>query len=260
MQLERALSDDENETGGSRTLARGLALLEGVAREATGAGVTDLAAATKLDKGTVSRLLSALKRLGYVRQNARDRRYLLTGKVLMLARSYDKQLNLVELARPVLQELQRATSQTIYLAVREGDRVLYVDQFDPDADLRLAHAIGRSLPLHVTAMGRAILAAMQPEACETTLSDLLAHPANAGFEVDMDHIRDEIARAREHGWATVDRFDDVTRVGAAVVDSSNEPVGAISVAGPSFQMHPNVERFGDLCMRAAKDIAAGLQG
>lgn len=239
----------------SRTLGRGLALLEGVARKPNGAAVTDLAAATGLDKGTTSRLLGALRQLGYVRQNPRDRRYLLAGKVLMLARGFDQQLNLVETARPVLRQLQVETAQTIYLAVREGDHVVYVDQYDPNTDIRLARAIGRSLPLHVTAMGRAILAALPQEECEKVLRSLLAATDAATFPVDITHARDEINHARNAGWATVDRYDEVTRIGAAIVDASGEPVGAMSVAGPSFQMLSHIDKFSTQCTSAAREIS-----
>jgi IclR family KDG regulon transcriptional repressor len=239
----------------SRTLGRGLALLEGVARTPKGAAVTELAAAAGIDKGTASRLLSTLRQLGYVRQNPRDRRYLLAGKVLMLARGFDQQLNLVEIARPVLRRLQEETSQTIYLAVREGDHVVYVDQYDPNTDIRLALAIGRSLPLHVTAMGRAILAALPREDCERLLESLLAATDAASFPVDITHARDEINHARDAGWATVDRYDDVTRIGAAIVDAGGEPVGAVSVAGPSFQMLSHIDRFSAQCTSAAREIS-----
>lgn len=249
------------ESGGSapsRTLGRGLALLEGVARKPNGAAVTDLAAATGLDKGTTSRLLGTLRQLGYVRQNPRDRRYLLAGKVLMLARGFDQQLNLVEIAHPVLRRLQEETSQTIYLAVREGDQVVYVDQHNPQTDIRLAHAVGRSLPLHVTAMGRAILAALPEDECERVLTSLLAATDAASFPVDITHARDEINHARAAGWATVDRYDEVVRIGAAIVDAGGEPVGAMSVAGPSFQMLPHIDELTTKCTAAAREISALL--
>jgi DNA-binding IclR family transcriptional regulator len=250
--------DEEAAPTNARTLARGLALLEGVARQRSGASVTDLAAEAGIDKGTASRLLTTMRHLGYVRQNKRDRRYLLTGKVLMLARSYDRQLNLIGVARPVLTRLKQSTSQTIYLAVREGNHVLYVDQYDPESDIRLAHAVGRSLPLHVTAMGRAILAAMPEDECELLITELLKTPNPAGFPVDVEHARDEIARARQEGWATVDRFDDVTRIGAALIDASGEPVGAISVAGPAFLVGPHIDDYSRQCTEAAKEIGERL--
>ena len=136
--------------------------------------------------------------------------------------------------------------------------MVYVDQYDPNSDIRLSHAIGRSLPLHVTAMGRAILAALPEDECEALLAELLEAPSSAEFPVDVDHARDEIARARKGGWATVDRFDEVIRIGAALVDASGEPIGAMSVAGPSFLVAPHIEELGRKCTDAAREIGVLL--
>ncbi|MFD6419908.1 IclR family transcriptional regulator [Streptomyces sp. NPDC060194] len=242
----------------ARTLARGLQLLEIVARSPQGAAVSDVAAETGLDKGTVSRLLSALGQLGYVRQRPADRRYLLSGKVLVLARSYEQQLNLREVARPHLTALRDTTRETVHLAVREGRQLIYVDQVEPDRSVRLASAIGQSLPLHVTAMGRAVLAALPRPEGDELAAQLVADPHFADFVVDLGHVRDEVEHARRHGWATVARDDDVTRIGVAVLDATGEPVGAVSVSGPAYRVDEHVETHAATCVAAARAISAAL--
>lgn len=260
MSLPRAVDDTKQAGPGSGTLIRGLALLEIVAASPQGAAVTDVAAQAGLDKGTASRLLATLRKQGYVRQRQSDRRYLLAGKVLLLARSYEGQLNLREAARSHLAALRDATEETVYLAVREGRQIVYVDQLEPDRPVRLASADGQSLPLHVTAMGRAILAAMPAHEADQLIDHLIADPHFDHFVVDLDHMRDEVEHARRTGWATVDRHDDVTRVGAAIIDVTGEPVGAISVAGPSYRMGDLIEICGDHCVRTAQAISAELGG
>lgn len=263
------LADDDRTTAtapaspsgpGTGTLVRGLALLEIVARSPQGAAVTEVATAAGLDKGTASRLLATLRRQGYVRQRQSDRRYLLSGKVLLLARSYESQLNLREVAQPHLAALCAATNETVYLAIREGRQIIYVDQVEPDRPVRLASAVGQSLPLHVTAMGRAVLAALPGEEADELLNHLVVDPHFGRFVVDLGHVRDEVEHARRSGWATVDRHDDVTRVGAAIIDATGEPVGAISVAGPAYRMNDNLRACGERCVEAARAISAALGG
>ncbi|MFD4022195.1 IclR family transcriptional regulator [Streptomyces sp. NPDC058576] len=243
-----------------RTLARGFLLLELVASSPQGAGVTDVAARSGLDKGTVSRLLSALKELGYVSQRPTDRRYILSGKVLVLARSYENQLNLRDAARPHLAALRDATNETVHLAIREGRQLVYVDQAEPDREVRLASAVGQSLPLHVTAMGRAVLAAMPQKERNALMGQLVSDPHFAEFVVDLDHIRDEVEHARRDGWATVARDDEVTRVGVAVLDATGQPVGAISISGPAYRTEARVEELAALCRAAGRRISAALGG
>lgn len=242
-----------------RTLARGLQLLEIVARSPNGASVTEAAGEADLDKATVSRLLSALRQLGYVRQR-HDRSYALSGKVLGLARSYEQQLNLREVAKPHLVTLRDDTQETVHLAIREARQLVYIDHAEPDRSVRLASVIGLSLPLHVTAMGRAVLAAMPLAESDALVRQLIADPHFADFVVDLDHIRDEIEHARADGWATVERDDDVSRVGVAIVDASGEPVGAISVSGPSYRMDDRIETVATHCLATGRTISAALGG
>ncbi|MFD4022196.1 IclR family transcriptional regulator [Streptomyces sp. NPDC058576] len=244
----------------SRTLARGFQLLELVAGSPEGAAVTDVAARAGLDKGTVSRLLSALHQLGYVGRRPGDSRYVLTSKVLVWARSYESRLNLRETARPHLAALRDLTQETVHLAVREGRRLVFVDQAQPDRAVRLASAVGQSLPLHVTAMGRAILGALPPGQSAALVGQLTADPHFAEFVVDLEHVRNEVERARRDGWATVSRDDDVTRVGSAVVNAAGEPVGAISVSAPAYRGDERLEELATHCLAAGRLISAALAG
>lgn len=248
------------DTGSSpaRTLARGMAVLEAVGAAPDGVGVTEVAARCHLDKGTTSRLLASLRRLGYVRQRSSDKRYLLTSRVLRLAVGFSAQFDLREVARPFLTALRDRTTETVHLAVREGLHLVYVDQLQPDQAVQVAMSIGNVLPLHVTAMGRAVLAALGPAEREEQLERLLPDKRYADFVVDLDQIRNELRDAERRGWATADRHDDVARVGAAVLDAAGRPVGAISISGPSYRVAPKLAELGADCRETARAISAEL--
>jgi DNA-binding IclR family transcriptional regulator len=242
-----------------RTIARAFALLEIVAAAPDGIAVKDIAVQAGLEKSTASRLLAALRELGYLRQRTSDRAYFLGGRVLTLAQGYKRQLNMREIARPHLQSLRDETGQTVHLAIRDEREVVYVDQFEPDGPLRLHSAVGRGLPLHVTAMGRAILAKLPPPEREDLLRRLTADGRFSGFVVDLDHVREEVERASREDWATVDRHDDLSRVGAAITDSAGRPVAAISVSGPSFTMNSRIREYASRCIESARAISAELR-
>ncbi len=101
----------------SRTLTRGLAVLEIVAAS-EGIGVSEIASRVDFDKGTVSRLLATLRRLGYVNQRA-DRLFEIGSKAAWLAGSYDSRLDLIRrAAAPHLAALCARTRETVHLAGR----------------------------------------------------------------------------------------------------------------------------------------------
>lgn len=243
---------------GARTLVRGLALLELVAAAPDGAAVTDLAARSGLDKGTTSRLLATLRDQGFIRQRASDRRYLLSSRLLRIAQAYLAQLDIREVARPHLLRLRDLANETIHLAVREGLRVVYVDQLEPDRSVRHTFAVGQALPLHTTAMGRAILARL-PMAEREELFGLLAQDRSHDHLIaDLGRWRQEVADAERRGWATVDRDDDVTRVAAAIVDATAAPVGAVTISGPGYRMADHQRELGDQCAGTAAAISHDL--
>lgn len=243
---------------GARTLVRGLALLELVAAAPDGAAVSDLAVRTGLDKGTTSRLLATLRDQGYVRQRATDRRYLLTSRLLRMSQAYLTQLDIREVARPHLLALRDQAHETIHLAVREGERVVYVDQLEPDRSVRHTFAVGQALPLHVTAMGRAILARMPASEREELSRRLGDDHAHDHLVADLDRWRDEVRDAARRGWATVDRGDDVTRVAAAIVDATATPVGAVTISGPSYRMATHRDEHGAQCATTATAVSHEL--
>lgn len=243
-------------TPSSRTLLRGLAVLEAVATAEGGAQVSAIAAQLKLDKGTVSRLLATLRSLGYVYQRA-DRRFELGSKSALLAgRYHDRTKAIWVTAAPYLTVLCEQARETVHLAVREGPHMVYIAQEQPDRAIRVHSAVGTRLPLHGTAMGRALLAALGPEEREDLLVALRVDAFATGDQIDEAGILADVAAAAERGWAAVDRDDDVTRLAAAITDL--EPVAAIALSGPSHRMEPHLAHLATLVVSTAHAISAEL--
>lgn len=245
----------------SRTLVRGLSLLEIVAAQRGGIGVTEVAEAAELDKGTASRLLATLRDLGYVQQRGTDRRYVLGSRCLWLAHEYQaSQEELTARAKPHLAALRDASGETVHLAIREGLHVVYVAQEEPDRSIRVRSAVGSKVPLYRTAMGRAILATMQDVEQLALLDQIRAEVDAAGDDVDFDDFRHDISEARTRGWAAVDHHDDVTRIAAAIVDAGGEPIAAITLSGPSYRLADQVEIIAPSVVRVAKEVSESFAG
>lgn len=250
--------------GGPRSLARGLHLLDLVATAPDGLSVTELAGTAGLDKGTTSRLLATLRAAGLVRQRAGDRKYLVGGRVAWLAQAYSVHRDLREAAPAHLAALRVRTNETVHLAVWEGGAdIVYVEHLPPDREVHTSSALGSTMPLHRTAMGHAILAAL-PVAGYERLTAQLYEDGAAWSGVDLTHLARAVDSARGAGWASLDRGDDVTRVAAAVIGATGVPVGAVSVSGPTYRMGTEIPAMGEHCRTTAReisrDLGAGVQG
>jgi DNA-binding IclR family transcriptional regulator len=150
-----------SETIVTRTLSRGLDVLEALARASEqGLGPSAIGQQVGLDKATVTRLLRTLVEAGYVTQDEATRRYRLTGKILWLAHRATVRLDLRTVARPHLTALRDELGETVHLGVMEDLGVVYVDKLEADNSIQLVSAVGQTMPLHSTSLGKAMLAAL----------------------------------------------------------------------------------------------------
>lgn len=154
-----------------RGLARGLEVLKALNALPGGIGTTtELARACGLDRTTTKRLLETLRAQGLVRQGERDGQYYLTFEVRRLSEGFEDEAWVSQVAAPLMRESVRellwpcdlATIEAGFMVVRESTHRL--------SGLSQHRAmIGERMPLFVTALGRAYLAACTDEEREALL-------------------------------------------------------------------------------------------
>lgn len=144
-----------------RGLARGIDLLKALNRLPGGIGsTTELAKACGLDRTTTKRLLETLRGQGLVRQGERDGQYYLTFEVRRLSEGFEDEAWVAQVATPLMHASVRelvwpcdlGTAEAGFMVVRESTH-----RWSPLSQHRAM--IGERMPLLVTALGRAYLAA-----------------------------------------------------------------------------------------------------
>ncbi len=243
------------------TLSRGLDVLEALARaDQDGFGPSALGRQVDLDKATVLRILRTLIEAGYVTQDETTRRYRLTGRILWLAHRATVRLDLRSVARPHLTALRDELGETVHLGVLDDLRVVYVDKLEADNSIQLVSAIGQTMPLHSTSLGKAMLAAQPDEEREWTYARMDFSPRTDRTIREVTTFREEIERTRLRGYSTDDRENEPfgACVGAAIVRADGRPVGAISVSGPDFRIRDRLPYFGERVRAVAAAIAREL--
>lgn len=245
----------------TRTLVRGLAVLEVLAESAHGLGPTEIASQVHLDKGTVSRLLTTLVEAGYVRRDPAARTYALSTKILHLSQAMSPHLDLRGIARPHLLRLCREVNETVHLGVREQTRVVYIDKVEPeDQPIRMVSSVGETMPLHTTALGKAIMAQYPAETLAETLSSTSLASQTSRSVTDRTELETILTRDRERGYSVDDRenMDNVICVGAALLGVGHLVVGAISISSPAFRANGRIAQLGDICRATARAISLEL--
>lgn len=147
-------------TESSRTVARGLDLLELLATRDEGWTIAELAGTLGFGRASVYRLLAPFEAKGYTRRGV-DGRVRLGLAVLTLARRAEPAV--LATALPVLRALAEEVGATAHLALREGDEAVAIAVVEPSwTDVHVAYRVGTRHPLGVAASGRALAGARDP--------------------------------------------------------------------------------------------------
>ena len=211
---------------GSGVLERVMLIFEAFERTAGPQTLTELCAATGLRKATMHRLLTGLVDSGLLARTA-ENRYALGIRLWEIAQNAGRQLR--DAARPFLQDMFSLVGETTHLAVREGDEVLYIERIYGTRRVPRASRVGGRLPMHATAVGKAILAFEEEWVRDAYLHRERMERATAHTVVDPDALRSELDEARRRGYA-------ITREEARL--------GSCSIAVPVFQASQVVAAVG----------------
>jgi IclR family transcriptional regulator, acetate operon repressor len=193
--------------------------------------IADLAAACRLPKSTVHRILQTLVRHGFARTDGQGG-YVGGPRILSLAGRFLQRLDIAEQVRPILRDLQERTGWTVHLALLSGDEAVYVAKIEGAKPYHLASRVGMSLRLHCTSIGKAILATMPDSEVRAVVARTGLPPRTPHTLTDEEALLADLHGVRERGYAEDHEENEagVHAVGAAVFDHTGEVLGAVSAA------------------------------
>jgi len=223
--------------------------------------VTEISKALDMPVQSVHRLLSSLAEHGFVTQNPKTRRYKLGLSIMKYGFLMWDSIMLRTVARPYMEELSKATSETVYLSVRENAEGIYVDSIDSPQILKISEPIGLRLPLIVGASNRVILAFLEPELRRTLMDAFDWENVPSLKPLTREFVEEDIERIRQQGYAisTGEATEGTTGIGAPIFSYDNTVIGSLNVAGPTIRFGPqNIERFARLVIKYAGLISNEL--
>lgn len=206
-----------------------------------GAGVAELATQLDLPQSTVHDHLKSLEHHQLVENSGGD--YTASLQFLDYGGDIRQKIDCYPAGWPEVQKLAIDTGEHANLMIEENGigRYIYISEGENAAQLDTY--TGMSFPLHVTSMGKAILAHLP----ETRTQEIIKKHGIKEFTkntiTDEDALYQELEDIRNRGYAIDDeeRVPGVRSVGAAIVDSNDTVHGAISVSGPVSRLKG--ERF-----------------
>ena len=244
------------------TLAKGLAVLDWLARQPDGARVADVAAAFGLARSNAHRTLRTLVECGWARQDEATSHYRASLRLFELGTLLGAADTVPARVRPHLQALAAATGETIHLARLDGAEIVYLDKFDSPLPVAAYSRIGGRAPACCVASGKALLATMahDPAALrERFPTPLVAHTPNS--IVDFAGLAAELDRTAARGWAE-NREEwrlGVCGLGAPVFDARGVAVVAVGMSVPSIRFgRAQAKALAGRLLACARDASAEL--
>lgn len=231
------MSRDENKPF-VPTIERTFRVLEALAAHPHGCGISDLSHALGIAKSTTFNILTTLTELGYIYRTDADNKFHLSLKLFSLGSTVVERLDLRRVSASILQELVDVTGETANLGTIQGDEAVYIECLSGPHLVTVNTFPGKRLPLHSTALGKALLAWLPQEQARAILLTSDRQDPSSGIAAKVERLLAEFAEVRRLRYA-VDNEEDAPGmrcVGAPIFDYTGQVVAAISLTAPTQRM------------------------
>ena len=246
-----------------QSLTRGLSILEALAKAEAGISLTDIGQRVGLPPSTTHRLLSTLEKMGYVYQSEELGRWYVGLQAFTVGSGFLANRDFVGQSHVYMRRLMEQSGETANLAILDGTEAVFIAQVQCREMMRILVKLGSRVPLHASGVGKAIFAALPDEQIDAILK-----------VKGLPRITDNTIVAPETMWAALKvirhrgySFDDEehapgTRcVAATIYDEHAEPLGAISLAGPSSRLpDERIKQLGPIVAHTAEELTHRLGG
>ena len=214
-----------------RAVDRAIDILQCFTPDKPSMSVLEIQQRVPLSRPTLYRLLRTLIAKGLVRAQGEPARFALDFGVGRLAHSWIAGIDIIELARPILERLRIATGETAALFVRRGDLRQCVAELASPHVLAMSRGLGETDHLWRGASGKAILAFMDDNEIAAVARAL---PKGA----DKATLLADLARAGKDGFfvSRGEVFVGAVAIAAPYFDHTDRVVGSVGVFGPQAQL------------------------
>jgi DNA-binding IclR family transcriptional regulator len=225
--------------------------------------VSEAAELLGVARSTAHRLLSALRRRGFLMQDRPNGAYRPGPALYAVGMAAISSLDIRRIAQPVLEVLRDKTKETASLAVLEGTMVRFVECYEGLSTVRIGSRAGVVRHAHASAVGKAILAALpDSELARRYPDERLPAPTPASI-TSRRELMSELTQIRRQGYALnwEESSDGVAAIAVALRDPTGLPLASISVAAPSMRLGSiaGVRALAPDVLHAAAEIHQRLQ-
>jgi IclR family transcriptional regulator, acetate operon repressor len=245
-----------------QSLDRALHILAIVA-DADGLSLSEVAERSRLAASTAYRMLTTLAGHGMVEFDESAQLWSVGVEAYRIGSAFLRSRKLVDRARSVMQTLMERTGETANLGVAEDDCVVFVSQVETHQAIRAFFRPGTRSPFHASGIGKAILAHLGAARVEAIVERTGLESFTERTLSRRQELASDLAAIRRRGWSVDDeeRYPGMRCVAAAIFNEFAEPVGGISISGPTVRVTPErLDALGPQVREAAAQVTNMIGG
>jgi IclR family acetate operon transcriptional repressor len=241
-----------------KTAGRTVEIFELFAKTKSPMSLTDIARALNTPTSSCHALVGALEGRGYLYSVGTRRRLYPTRRLLEVAREVELGEPWLESIDPVLERLRDECRETVLLGKRQADQVVYLAVFEGNEQIRYTARAGDVKPLHASAAGKALLAALPARERRTIVGRLKLDRITQWTLSDAGTLLADLERSAQRKWAMTRGERVVDVMGIASTVALGGETCAIVIAGPISRMEPDTEKHVERLLTICRQIGGNL--
>ncbi|QNB46527.1 helix-turn-helix domain-containing protein [Thermanaerosceptrum fracticalcis] len=246
-----------------QSINRALTIVDELSKASHGLSLSEIAEKIDLPVSTVYRIVQNLVAWDYIRERD-DGNYVLGFTLLALGNKVQDNLEIRNIAQKYMEQLNRETKETIYLAVldKKNGEIIYVDKMESLRNIKLAASVGTRNYIHSTANGKCLVSRLSDEKIKELLSIKGMTALTEKTITSLPKFLEEIRKVRQNGYAVDDLENEpgVRCVAAPIIDYNKNVVAALSISGveSNISMESIEQVYSKLVKEAALKISQQL--
>lgn len=242
-----------------RTTERVFQIIE-LLMEEDGLRLTEIAKHLDLSKSTTYRHLVSLEQEGYVVRE--DMIYYPGMRFLNIGEYVRNRKDVFQMVKPKVEKLAKETEERSEFFIEEHGHGIFVHREVGENAVHTNTRVGKTMPLHATAAGKAILAEYPRKRIKEIVERRGLKQLTKHTITNIDELMNELEHVRETSVAYNDQelIMGLRAVGVPIHDRNKEVVGGLSITGPTSRLRDDVfnDEFPNLLLGVANELELNL--
>lgn len=228
--------------------------------------ITEISKRMNLHKSTIHSLLKTLQEQRYISQNEENGKYRLGMKLFERGNMVLSHFDLRNVARKYLEKLSARTNLTVHLVILDGQEGVYIDKVEGSGVTVLYSRIGRRVPIHTSAVGKALISTKTNSELDQFLENYEYTKLTANSIGSKEELLEEIQKVRLSGYSMDNEENEpgIVCFAVPIKDYSGKVIAGVSMSMPASKASEenrkkNVEMLKECSSNISKDLGYEYQ-